>query len=110
MTILIVGATGNVGRPTITGLLEKGATVRALSRSAEKLQELPDGVEGIVGELESGEGLEMACLGIDKLFLITANGETETKRGLNAVKAALAAGVMKKGVSQVVWSVYTVGH
>ncbi len=93
MTILVIGATGNVGRPTIAGLLAKGESVRALSRSEEKLSALPDGVEGVIGDLESGNGLDAACAGVDKLFLITANGETETTRGLNAVAAAKAAGV-----------------
>ena len=93
MTILVIGATGNVGRPTVAGLLARGASVRALSRSQEKIAELPNGVEGFVGDLESGEGLAAACNGADKLFLITSNGETETARGLNAVNAAVAAGV-----------------
>lgn len=93
MTILVIGATGNVGRPTIAGLLAKGESVRALSRSEENLAKLPDGVEGVIGDLETGAGLEAACTGVDKLFLITSNGETETARGLNAVKAAAAADV-----------------
>jgi uncharacterized protein YbjT (DUF2867 family) len=93
MTILVIGATGNVGRPTIAGLLAKGESVRALSRSEENLRKLPDGVEGVIGDLETGDGLEAACASVDKVFLITSNGETETARGLNAVKAAVAAGV-----------------
>jgi uncharacterized protein YbjT (DUF2867 family) len=93
MTILVIGATGNVGRPTVAGLLAKGESVRALSRSKEKLASLPDGVTGVIGDLETGSGLEAACAGVDKLFLITSNGETETARGLNAVQAARAAGV-----------------
>lgn len=93
MTILVIGATGNVGRPTIAGLLAKGAEVRALSRSADKVDQLPAGVEGVVGDLESGAGLDEACKGVDKVFLITSNGETEAQRGLNAVAAAKAAGV-----------------
>ena len=93
MTILIMGATGNVGRPTIAGLLAKGESVRALSRSADNLAALPDGVDGVIGDLETGSGLDAACAGVHRLFLITANGETETDRGLNAVQAATAAGV-----------------
>jgi uncharacterized protein YbjT (DUF2867 family) len=93
MTILVIGATGNVGRPTVAGLLAKGKSVRALSRSADKLANLPDGVEGVIGDLETGAGLEAACTGVAKVFLITSNGETESARGLNAVRAAAAAGV-----------------
>ena len=54
MTILVIGATGNVGRPTVAGLLAKGESVRALSRSEENLAKLPDGVEGVIGDLETG--------------------------------------------------------
>ena len=93
MTVLVIGATGNVGRPTVAALLEKGVSVRALSRSADNLAKLPDGVEGVVGDLESGDGLEAACAGVERVFLITSNGETESQRGLNAVNAAQAAGV-----------------
>lgn len=93
MTILVIGATGNVGRPTVAGLLAKGEAVRALSRSEENLAKLPDGVEGVIGDLETGSGLDAACAGVDKLFLITSNGETETARGLAAVEAATAAGI-----------------
>ncbi len=93
MTVLVIGATGNVGRPTVAGLLAKGAAVRALSRSQDNLAKLPDGVEGVIGDLESGDGLEAACAGVERVFLITSNGETETARGLKAVAAAKAAGV-----------------
>ncbi len=93
MTILVIGATGNVGRPTVAGLLAKGESVRALSRSEENLASLPDGVEGVIGDLETGSGLDAACAGVDRLFLITSNGETESARGLNAVQAATAASI-----------------
>lgn len=93
MTILVIGATGNVGRPTIAGLLAKGESVRALSRSEENLASLPDGVDGVIGDLETGSGLGDACAGVDRLFLITSNGETEAARGVKAVQAATAAGV-----------------
>ncbi len=92
MTILVIGATGNVGRPTVAGLLAKGESVRAMSRSEENLAKLPDGVDGVIGDLETGSGLEAACAGVDRLFLITSNGETETARGIAAVQAATAAG------------------
>lgn len=93
MTILVIGATGNVGRPTVAGLIAKGASVRALSRSEDNLAKLPEGVEGVIGDLETGAGLDAACAGVERMFLITNNGETESARGLKAVQAATAAGV-----------------
>ena len=95
MPILVVGATGNVGRPTVAALIAKGESVRALSRSEDKLAALPEGVAGAIGDLETGNGLDAALDGVDRMFLITANGETETARGLNAVNAAKAAGVQR---------------
>jgi len=95
MTILVIGATGNVGRPTVAGLLAKGEKVRALSRSEENIAKLPEGVEGVIGDLETGEGLAAACEGVDGVFLITSNGETESERGVRAVEAAKAAGVKR---------------
>ena len=95
MPILVFGATGNVGRPTVSALLARGESVRALSRSQDKLSALPEGVGGAIADLETGDGLEAALAGVDRLFLITANGETESARGLNAVKAATAAGVRR---------------
>ena len=95
MPILVFGATGNVGRPTVSALLARGESVRALSRSQDKLSALPEGVGGAIADLETGNGLEAALAGVDRLFLITANGETESARGLNAVKAATAAGVRR---------------
>jgi uncharacterized protein YbjT (DUF2867 family) len=36
--ILVTGATGNVGRHVVTGLLERGADVRALSAIRQRSQ------------------------------------------------------------------------
>ena len=83
MTVLVIGATGNVGRPTVAALLAQGVSVRALSRSQDNLAKLPDGVEGVIGDLESGDGLEAACSGVERVFLITSNGESESQRGLH---------------------------
>ena len=95
MPILVAGATGNVGRPTVSALLAKGHSVRALSRSEDKLSSLPQGAGGAVADLDTGSGLDAALAGVERMFLITANGETESARGLGAVAAATAAGVRR---------------
>lgn len=95
MTILVIGATGNVGQPTVQALLAKGESVRCLTRSEDKLAALPGGATGAIGDLEDGSGLDAAMQGVERLFLITANGETEAQRGVNAVNAAKAAGVKR---------------
>ncbi len=50
MTILITGATGNIGRRLVHELLERGVAVRALSRAAAAA-DLPDGVTVFEGSL-----------------------------------------------------------
>lgn len=95
MPIVVAGATGNVGRPTVSALIAQGYSVRALSRSEDKFPALPRGATGAVADLETGAGLDAALDGVNQLFLITANGETETARGLNAVNAARKAGARR---------------
>ncbi len=95
MTTLIIGGTGRVGGPTAQALSKQGEEVRVLTRSAEKAAALPDGITGVTGNLEDVGSLGPAFEGVDKLLLITANGETEALRGSNAVAAAVAAGVKK---------------
>jgi uncharacterized protein YbjT (DUF2867 family) len=49
VTILVTGATGNVGRQVVAGLVRAGRTVRAMSRQPETGR-LPDGVEVVKGD------------------------------------------------------------
>jgi len=95
MTTLIIGGTGRVGGPAAQALASQGEGVRVLTRSAEKATTLPDGVTGVLGDLENVASLKSAFAGVDQLLLITANGETEQVRGTNAVQAAVEAGVKK---------------
>ncbi|HEY9651802.1 MAG TPA: SDR family oxidoreductase [Coleofasciculaceae cyanobacterium] len=49
--VLVTGATGGVGQLTVAKLLEKGYPVRALTRSAEKVQKMFDNqVEFVIGD------------------------------------------------------------
>ncbi len=95
MTTLIIGGTGRVGGPTAQALAAQGEVVRVLTRSAEKAAALPDGVTGVVGDLEDTSSLGAAFNSVDQLLLVTANGETEQMRGTNAVQAAVDAGLKK---------------
>ena len=63
-TVFVTGATGNIGSMVVTGLLAKGAQVRALVHSEEKAQPLRDqGVEVFVGEFTDSELLDRAVAG-----------------------------------------------
>jgi uncharacterized protein YbjT (DUF2867 family) len=95
MRVLVIGGTGNVGSQVTQGLLQAGAGVRVMTRSADKTGQLPAGVEAVVGDLTNSTTLPAAFAGTDAVFLVTALSQTETHEGLAAVAAAKAARVRK---------------
>lgn len=68
MTILVTGATGNVGRRVIDQLLDASAKVRAVSRDPATAT-LPAGVQTIRGDLNDPATLTEALHGIKRIFL-----------------------------------------
>ncbi|MFF3555893.1 NAD(P)H-binding protein [Streptomyces tsukubensis] len=73
MTILVTGATGNVGRLVARELAGRGVPVRALTRDPAKAAAapagFPSGVEWAVGDLARPGGLAEALAGVDRLLL-----------------------------------------
>lgn len=66
MKILVIGATGNLGRHTVRQALDAGLTVRAASRQPEKLAHLrTSGVEIVHADLIDAESVAQACAGVD---------------------------------------------
>ncbi|MDQ2870695.1 MAG: NmrA family NAD(P)-binding protein [Acidobacteriota bacterium] len=88
MRHLILGGTGTVGSVVVRGLLEKGETVRVLTRSADRAQALPKGAEVVLGDLTDPATYDKIFTGDDTLFLLTANGPTDLMEGLAAVNEA----------------------
>ncbi|WP_214406773.1 NmrA family NAD(P)-binding protein [Pseudonocardia lacus] len=68
MTILVTGATGNIGRMVVDHLLDAGAPVRALTVDPARAA-LPDGVEVARGNLRRPETLPAALAGVERLYL-----------------------------------------
>ena len=94
--ILVVGASGAVGIPTIRHLVRRGATVRALTsnqKSAERLTEL--GVaETVVGDFRSDADVARATQGVDSVMHIPPRfTEDEAEIGFRVIDAAKDAGV-----------------
>jgi uncharacterized protein YbjT (DUF2867 family) len=67
--ILVIGATGNIGRPVVSQLAAKGAQVRALTRNPERAC-LPPRVEVVQGDLTAPETLDRCLDGVHAVFLI----------------------------------------
>jgi len=87
MSILVTGATGAVGRHLVATLVERGADVRALTRTPGQAA-LPEAVDVVAGDLADASTLGPDVFeGVDRAFVFPA-------RGVEAfVEAAVAAGV-----------------
>ncbi|QVQ50761.1 NAD(P)H-binding protein [Spiractinospora alimapuensis] len=94
MTILVTGATGNVGRHLVHQLLAEGRTVRALTRNPANAN-LPSEVEVVKGELTDAARLAGVFDGANAAFLITFDGATYAPltNGAEIVALAREAGV-----------------
>lgn len=70
--VLVAGATGGVGQLTVAKLLEKGYTVRALTRSAEKVQKMFDNrVEIAIGDIRQSATLASAVENVTHIICCT---------------------------------------
>lgn len=66
---LVIGATGQVGRPLVAELVARGVAVRALVRRPASA-DLPVGVEVVAGDLTSLASVAAAASGVDRVFLV----------------------------------------
>jgi uncharacterized protein YbjT (DUF2867 family) len=94
MTILVTGATGNVGRNVVNQLVQRGAPVRALVRNPAKA-DFPAGVDVVQGDLLDVDALRRAFDGVSTLFLLNAVVPDEFTQALVALNVAREAGVQR---------------
>ncbi|MGO8054270.1 SDR family oxidoreductase [Rhizobium leguminosarum] len=92
MTILVTGATGNVGRQVVEHLVKRGADVRALVRDPSKA-EFPAGVSVVQGDFLDVDSLRNAMSGVSTLFLLNAVVPDEFTQALIALNVAQSAGI-----------------
>ncbi|MGO8421064.1 SDR family oxidoreductase [Rhizobium ruizarguesonis] len=92
MTILVTGATGNVGRQVVEHLIKRGADVRALVRDPSKA-EFPAGVSVVQGDFLDVDALRNAMSGVSTLFLLSAVVPDEFTQALIALNVARSAGI-----------------
>jgi NAD(P)H dehydrogenase (quinone) len=98
MKLLVTGATGKLGSKVVESLLKTiPASQLAVSvRNPEKAEGLrSQGVEVRLGDFDHPETLDTAFAGIDRLLMISADGDNETRirQHTDAVAAAERAGV-----------------
>jgi uncharacterized protein YbjT (DUF2867 family) len=88
-TILVTGATGNIGSQLVPALLSSGAAVRVLVRRMDNAKDFAEiGAELVIGDLDEPDTLQSAVSGVDKIFLLTWNGPTAVKQSDNLIHAA----------------------
>jgi uncharacterized protein YbjT (DUF2867 family) len=90
MTVLVTGATGNVGAYVVRSLLERGAPVRAFVRDPAAFG---DGVDVAAGDFEDAGSLARAMSGVTRVFLSSADGPRKAEHEAAIVDAARAADV-----------------
>jgi dihydroflavonol-4-reductase len=108
MTVLITGATGQVGNAIARRLAADGVEVRALlrSRSAEQTRALPEGVQAVSGDVTDRATLGSALDGCSTVYHAAGIPEqwrkdvaeftrVNVEGTRNVVDAALAAGVQR---------------
>lgn len=92
MTILVTGATGNIGGQVIQHLVDHGADVRALVRAPSKAI-FPAGVAVVKGDFLDVDSLRTAFEGVSTLFLLNAVAPDEFTQALITLNIARSAGI-----------------
>jgi len=92
MTILVIGATGRVGRHVVQQLVKRDADVRVLVRDPSKA-DFPAGVDVVQGELLDIDALRTAFTGVNTFFLLNAVAGDEFTQALITLNIARESGV-----------------
>ncbi len=88
--ILVLGATGHVGRPLVKELVARGETVKAASRTGKPVE----GAEGVVFDVLKPD-FDTLFQDVDRLYLLLPTGYVDAKGLLMPIVAAAAARKVK---------------
>lgn len=94
MTILVIGATGRVGRHVVNELTARNAKVRVLTRDPAKA-DFSAAVEVVKGDLLDIDALRAAFRGVKTLFLLNAVAGDEFTQALVTLNIAREQGVTR---------------
>jgi uncharacterized protein YbjT (DUF2867 family) len=96
MTVLVTGATGNVGAHVVRALGERGVRARAFVRDPDKAARvLGREVELAVGDFDDPTSMHRALDGVESLFLTSADGPRKVADETRMIDAAVEAGAVR---------------
>jgi uncharacterized protein YbjT (DUF2867 family) len=95
--ILVIGATGGVGRELVARLLERGVRVRAATRHPELARSRP-GVDYVEFDFERPATFASALAGAERVFMLARPGDEQADR----VAAPLVAAMRETGIEHIV--------
>ena len=90
-TILVLGATGLMGREVVRSLNERGVTPRVLVRDPARLRPT-DVVDVRVGDLRDPDSLRRAIAGVDAVFHISPHESDEVQLAASVLRTCEQAG------------------
>jgi uncharacterized protein YbjT (DUF2867 family) len=90
--ILVLGASGNIGKPLVDKLAKSGLAVRAASRHS---QALPSGVEAVRFDYADASTHAPAFEGVERLFLLTPASPDMAELTQRLLESARRAGVKR---------------
>jgi uncharacterized protein YbjT (DUF2867 family) len=94
MSVLVLGATGNLGPYVVEELANTNTPTRVLTRDAAHAAEiLPAGTELLEGDLGDERTLQRVLDGIESVFLLTPHAYTMADVQLRVIRAARRSGV-----------------
>lgn len=107
--VLVVGATGSLGRPVVSLLLARGVAVRALARHPERAADLAaQGAEVVAGDLTDAASLRQACRGATRVLAcahgILGRGRWRSEAVDHAGHRALIEAAVATGVRRFVYA------
>lgn len=107
--VLVVGASGALGRPAVQGLRQCGVVVRALSRHPARAADLAAlGAEVVAGDLSDAVSLRHACQGMTRVLAcahgLLGRGRWRSEAVDDAGHRALIAAAHEAGVGRFVYT------
>lgn len=94
--ILVIGATGTIGRSVFEQLVDHGVPARAFVRDTDKARRVLGPLAEVArGDLSEPETIEAAMAGAQKVFLVSPHGPGQEERESNAVEAAVRVGTVE---------------